>query len=79
MTYLSSTLSIQNNVKAFIAYYCTVNIIPGTDKDLGIINGAHLASATVPWHWLFFCPAPKFGAYFGCLVTKNLKAPSGTG
>ena len=21
------------------------------------------------------CPAPKFGAYFGCLVTKNLKAP----
>ena len=27
-------------------------------------NGAHLASATVPWHWLFFCPAPKFGAYF---------------
>ena len=22
-----------------------------------------------------FCPAPKFGAYFGCLVTKNLKAP----
>ena len=40
-----------------------------------IINGAHLASATVPWHWLFFCPAPKFGAYFGWLVTKNLKAP----
>ena len=38
-------------------------------------NGAHLASATVPWHWLFFCPAPKFRAYFGCLVTKNLKAP----
>ena len=37
MTYLSSTLSIQNNVKAFIAYYCTVNIIPGTDRDLGII------------------------------------------
>ena len=37
-------------------------------------KGAHLASATVPWHWLFFCPAPKFGAYFGCLVTKNLKA-----
>ena len=40
-----------------------------------IANGAHLASAIVPQHWLFFCPAPKFGAYFGCLVTKNLKAP----
>ena len=24
-----------------------------------------LGSATVPWHWLFFCPAPKVRAYFG--------------
>ena len=22
-------------------------------------KGAKQASATVPWHWLFFCPAPK--------------------
>ena len=22
-------------------------------------NGAHLASATVPWHWLFFLPRPE--------------------
>ena len=40
-----------------------------------INNGAHLASATVPWHWLCFCPAPKFGVYFGCLIKKNLKGP----
>ena len=40
-----------------------------------IINGAHLASATVPWHWLFFCPAPKIRVKFGCPVTKSLKAP----
>ena len=38
-------------------------------------NGAHLASATVPWHWLFFCPAPKFGVYFGCLVKKKSQSP----
>ena len=25
-------------------------------------NGAHLASATVPWQWLFFCPTPKVWA-----------------
>ena len=24
-----------------------------------IPNGVHLASATVPWHWLFFCLAMK--------------------
>ena len=23
-----------------------------------IIKGTHLASATVPWHWLFFWPCP---------------------
>ena len=40
-----------------------------------INKGAHLASATVPWHWLFFCPAPKIRVKFGCLVTKSLKAP----
>ena len=40
-----------------------------------ILNGAHLASATVPWHWLFFCPAPKIRVKFGCPVTKSLKAP----
>ena len=39
------------------------------------VNGAHLASATVPWHWLCFCPTPKFGVYFGCLIKKNLKGP----
>ena len=38
-------------------------------------NGAHLASATVPWHWLFFCPAPKFCTHFGHSVTKSLKSP----
>ena len=40
-----------------------------------IFNGAHLASATVPWHWLFFCPAPKFCTHFGRPVTKSLKSP----
>ena len=35
-------------------------------------KGVHLASATVPWHWLFFCPAPKVRAYFGRHITKNL-------
>ena len=41
-----------------------------------IINGAHLASATVPWHWLFFCPAPKFVGIFRMPGNKkNLKAP----
>ena len=38
-------------------------------------KGALLASATVPWHWLFYCPAPKFRAYFGCPVTKSIKTP----
>ena len=37
-----------------------------------MVKGAHLASATMPWHWLFFCPALKVRAYFGCPVTKNL-------
>ena len=41
----------------------------------GIDKGAHLASATVPWHWLFFCLAPKVRAYFGCPVTKILDSP----
>ena len=35
-------------------------------------KGVHLASATVPWHWLFFCPAAKVRAYFGRHITKNL-------
>ena len=37
-----------------------------------ISKGAHLTSATVPWHWLFFCPVPKVRAYFGRPVTKSL-------
>ena len=38
-------------------------------------KGAHLASATVPWHWLFFCPAPKVRAYFGHSITKSIDSP----
>ena len=44
-------------------------------KAIIITKGAHLVSATVPWHWLFFCPAPKIRVKFGCPVTKSLKAP----
>ena len=40
-----------------------------------MVKGAHLASATMPWHWLFFCPAPKVRAYFGRPVTKSLDSP----
>ena len=40
-----------------------------------MFKGAHLASATVPWHWLFFCPAPNVRTYFGCLVTKRPQIP----
>ena len=35
-------------------------------------KGAHLASATVPWHWWFFCPVR---AYFGRHITKSLDSP----
>ena len=29
----------------------------------------------MPWHWLFFCPAPKVSTYFGRPVTKAFKSP----
>ena len=28
-----------------------------------------------PWHWLFFCPVPKFCTHFGRPETKSLKSP----
>ena len=28
----------------------------GLTKSTYILKGAELASATVPWHWLFFAP-----------------------
>ena len=43
--------------------------------QIHIDKGAHLASATVPWHWLFFCPAPKVRANFGRAIAKSLKSP----
>ena len=45
------------------------------DDFFMMIKGAHLASATVPWHWLFFCPAPKVRAYFEHPITKSLDSP----
>ena len=51
------------------------NLVTNSELPTSTSNGAHLASATVPWHWLFFCPAPKVRAYFGCPVTKNLDSP----
>ena len=45
------------------------------DDFFMMIKGAHLASATVPWHWLFFCPALKVRAYFGRHITKSLDSP----
>lgn len=41
-----------------------------------MINGAHLASITMPWHWLFSCPAQKVKADFGGPVIKSLEAPN---
>ena len=40
-----------------------------------IFKGAHLASATVSWHWLFFCRASKVRAYFGRPVTRRSQIP----
>ena len=33
------------------------------------------SKSNVPGHWLFFCPAPKVGPYFGRPVTKSLDFP----
>ena len=55
-------------------YYIFQSINYQINQPFPKYKGAHLASATVPWHWLFFCSAPKVWAYFGP-VTKSLKAP----
>ena len=34
-----------------------------------------LGSATVPWHWLFFCPALKVSTYFGCPEKRIPRIP----
>ena len=33
------------------------------------------SKSNVPGHWLFFCPAPKVGPYFGRRITKSLDFP----
>ena len=38
-------------------------------------KGTILTSATVPWHWLFFCPAPKVSTYIRHPEKKNLQSP----
>ena len=38
-----------------------------------MVKGAHLASATMPWYWLFFCPALKVRAHIGRPLAKSLK------
>ena len=51
-------------------------------KMIDMFKGAELASATVPWHWLFFCPAPKVSTYLHILGApkNNPSNPrSGTG
>ena len=43
---------------------------------LNIFKGAILTSATVPWHWLIFCPAPKVSTYIGRALKKRpLESP----
>ena len=39
-----------------------------------IFNGTHLASATMPWQWLFFASPPNSAHILGAPVTKSLKS-----
>ena len=46
----------------------------GLTKSTYILKGAELASATVPWHWLFFAPPWKSVHIIGCSEKKNLES-----
>ena len=44
-----------------------------------IYKGAKLTSATGPWHWLFFCPAPKVSTVVSTYIGRPEKIPRNPG
>ena len=64
MTTKKGILETSHRKSDSLGFISSIFFLSTTSKTIWMNKGAVLASATGPWHWLFFCPVPQFGAHF---------------